>query len=125
LAFTSRDTVDGARPNRPAITRNDSSASKPPRIASRSAADNRAGDGSHTTRRVIPPASRITVRTMLAERATSRATSTVAIPPATKAMIRFRSDGINFGYRPLFAFPTATSQIESKPLNPTNRCDDR
>jgi hypothetical protein len=124
LPFTSRDTVDGARPKPVAIARNDSPASNPLRICSRSAADKRAGDGSHSTRRVMPPASRITVRTIDTERATSRATSPAPIPPATNEMIRFRSDGNNFGYRPLFAFPTATPSIESNPLNPTNRCND-
>src|SRR5690606_12617794 len=40
----------------------------------------------------------------------STATSLVAIPSATNSMIRRRSSGRSFGYRPLFALPTPTSK---------------
>ena len=39
-----RETVDGARPNRRAIARNDSPAARPREISSRSTSDNRNGD---------------------------------------------------------------------------------
>jgi hypothetical protein len=109
LALTSRDTVEGARPNRCAIARNESPASRPDRMVSRSDAESLAGDGSQSNRRATPPASRITRWTNGADLATSRATSTARIPSATSPMIRLRSSGVSLGYRPLFAFPTTTS----------------
>src|SRR5918995_81796 len=44
LRATSRDTVDGARASRPAMTRSDSPAARPREISSRSAVDSRSGD---------------------------------------------------------------------------------
>jgi hypothetical protein len=44
LRATSRDTVDGDRPNPTAIARNDRPATRPREISSRSTGDNRSGD---------------------------------------------------------------------------------
>jgi hypothetical protein len=44
LRATSRDTVDGDRPNPTAIARNDKPATRPREISSRSTGDNRSGD---------------------------------------------------------------------------------
>jgi len=44
LWFTSRDTVEGARPIRAPIDRNDSPAANPREISSRSSSDSRNGD---------------------------------------------------------------------------------
>jgi hypothetical protein len=44
LAFTSREIVDGTRPNRRPIDRSESPAAKPREISSRSASDNLSGD---------------------------------------------------------------------------------
>src|SRR4249920_3524576 len=112
LAWTSREIVEGARPTRPAMARNDRPASRPERISSRSVADNLADDGSHSIRRATPPASLITRYTHRVDLATSRATSTARIPSATSPMIRLRSWRVSFGYRPLFALPTTYLPIE-------------
>ena len=62
LLFTSRHTVDGARPRPQAISLSERPNSTPTRISSRSSNDSRFGEGSHTTSlRVTPPQSRRTI----------------------------------------------------------------
>ena len=124
FALTSRDTVEGARLISVAILRNESPAFRPPLMCSRSPADSLAGDGSQSSRRATPPASRMIRCTNDAERDTSRATSRGAIPSATKATIRFRSSAVSLGYRPLFAFPTTTSRSSRIVSDPPSRCSD-
>jgi hypothetical protein len=90
LCATSRDTVDGDRPNPTAIARNDRPATRPREISSRSTGDNRNGD------RFRSPGggfdNEITARRIACrERCTSSHNRQNGAPSANNSAIRSRS----------------------------------
>ena len=89
---TSRLTVDGARPIRRAITRNDSPAASPARISSRSNNDNRNADRGRARHRRdgLPPAATNTRWIIARLIPNSAAIATCRSPAATRARISDR-----------------------------------
>jgi hypothetical protein len=69
--MSSRDTVDGARLRRPAISRQDSPATTPREISSRSASDSRSGDRRGTIG-WRPPVNATSIRNATIERPNAR-----------------------------------------------------
>jgi hypothetical protein len=94
LAATSREIVDGARPNRRAIARNDSPPTNPREISSRSTTDNRNGDrtDSRTGDRRI---NRKCFATAYRPRPISLAINRVVDPCDANSAIRHRSNSDN------------------------------
>jgi hypothetical protein len=110
LPATSREIVDGARPNRPAITRNDAPPTNPREISSRSANDNRNVDRTNSR-----PGGRRTNRkcsaTAYRPRPISFTINRVVDPCAANSAIRHRSNSDNRSA--ITAPPDRSNPIES------------